>query len=394
MEFEQIVKRLEWLDEERRKDKQAIKDLGQRLANLDHSLSSLEKKAKSLDKNLSEVSTAIARLDQFDEILAKQRTDMSQVVADLEKKYQRREREANQRHQAQLDGINESLTNFKREFNPGEFKKANIALSNEDQRLNQAILELKQEIEEVLRSKEETAQSLRQTEDSHRQEAKRLTDVQGELASVRKRVDEHREKLELNTDHLRYLEGRVNEVLTSEVNRKQAQDVFIEQQTLAQTERERVWKDWIEQYENFKEQFGEIDVQLQSLEEGTRAAKRAQENFTELNQKYDRRINEVSEIQRLTEDRLRQEWVAFKSDDQKRWTAFTLSQEETLREFRKDIEKFRERLTNLDDAAQTLQDQLQQSTDTTEQQMQDLMNWAHEWLSAYERIMGHTRKAK
>jgi chromosome segregation ATPase len=367
MEFEQIVKRLEWLDEERRKDTQTIKDLSQRLANLDHSLSSLEKKAKSLDKNFSEVSTAVARLDQFDEILAKQRTDMTQVVADLEKNYQRREREANKRHQTQLDDINESLANFKKEFSPSELKKIRKTFSDEDQRLNQAILELKQKIEEVLHSKAETEQSLRQTEDSHRQEAKRLTDVGGELASVRKRVDEHREKLELNTDHLRYLESRVNEVLTSEVNRKQAQEAFIEKQTLAQTERERVWKDWIEQYENFKGQFGEIDVQLQSLDESTRAAKRAQEAFTELNQK---------------------------SDDQKRWTAYTLSQEETLREFRKDMEKFRERLTNLDDAAQTLQDQLQQSTDATEQQMQELMNWAHEWLSAYERIMGHTRKAR
>jgi hypothetical protein len=89
---------------------------------------------------------------------------------------------------------------------------------------------------------------------------------------------------------------------------------------------------------------------------------------------------------------LRQEWVTFKSDEQKRWTGYTLSQEEAMRDLQKSMDKLDERLTNLDDMSQTLQDQLHQTTDTTEQQLQEMMNLAHEWISAYERIMGHVRK--
>ena len=89
---------------------------------------------------------------------------------------------------------------------------------------------------------------------------------------------------------------------------------------------------------------------------------------------------------------MRQEWVTFKADDQKRWTSNTLSQDETMREMRKTLDKIEERLTAMDDMSQTLQDQLHQTTDTTEQQLQELMNLSHEWLTAYERIMGHTRK--
>jgi hypothetical protein len=47
----------------------------------------------------------------------------------------------------------------------------------------------------------------------------------------------------------------------------------------------------------------------------------------------------------------------------------------------------------IDEPLQTMQDQLHQTTDATERQMQELMNWAHEWLSASERIMGHSKKA-
>jgi uncharacterized protein YlxW (UPF0749 family) len=99
----------------------------------------------------------------------------------------------------------------------------------------------------------------------------------------------------------------------------------------------------------------------------------------------------VSEIQRLAEERIRQEWVAFKADEQKRWAGHALAQEETLRDLRKDVEKMEKRLIDLDDGTQTLEDQLEQTTETTEQQLQELMNLAQQWLSAYERIMGHAR---
>jgi mevalonate kinase len=97
-------------------------------------------------------------------------------------------------------------------------------------------------------------------------------------------------------------------------------------------------------------------------------------------------------MQRLAEDRVRQEWVTFKADDQKRWTGYSLSQEEGMRELRKDIDHTEERLTALDDAAQILQDQLHQTAGATEQQLQELMNVAHQWLTSYERIMGHSKK--
>ena len=60
-----------------------------------------------------------------------------------------------------------------------------------------------------------------------------------------------------------------------------------------------------------------------------------------------------------------------------------------MRDLRKDVDKLESRMTQLDDAAQVMQDQLQQTSSATEQQLQELMNVTNEWLSSYERIMGH-----
>jgi chaperonin cofactor prefoldin len=166
----------------------------------------------------------------------------------------------------------------------------------------------------------------------------------------------------------------------------------MEQQTLAQVERDRAWKDWNDRVDAFKKQASTLDTQVQAAEEASRAAKRAQESYLELNQKLERRINEITEIQRLADERSRQEWVAFKAEDQKRWTSYTLSQDESIRELRAAVASAEERVGTFEDLVQTAQDQLHQTTDAIESQMQELMNWAHEWLTSSERIMGHGKK--
>lgn len=219
------------------------------------------------------------------------------------------------------------------------------------------------------------------------------------MAVVRKHSDDVRERTTLHSDSIRNLENRMTELVESEAGRKEAQTAFLDQQVLAQVERDHAWKDWQAKYEVFKKQAENMELQVAALDDTIRVAKRSQDAYNELNQKLERRIAEISEMQRLAEDRVRQEWVAFKADEQKRWTSHSLSQEEMMRDLRKDLDKNEIRVTQLDDASQTLQDQLHQTSSVTEQQLQELMNVSHEWLTAYERIMGHsktktTKKAK
>lgn len=392
MEFEQIVKRLEWLDDEHRKDKAALTALEEKLSSLGSESSMLARQIKEMSKKVSEIGAVDARLTQFEEIISRQRAEMNQMLETLEKKYQRREREALKRHQAELEELHKIVAALDRSREIEELKKKLKERADEDIRLSVAITELKPKVEEAVREAKDTAQTYKLLEDSRRQDVKRVADLQGEISAVRKRVDEFRQKVELQGNSLRNVENRFSELIISENERKQAQAVFLERQSLAQIDRERVYKEWREQFEAFKKQAAVLDSQTQALDETLRAAKRAQETYLELNQKLERRINEVTEMQRLAEDRLRQEWVTFKADDQKRWIGYTLSQEEAMRDIRKTVDKYDERITAIDDAAQTMQDQLHQTTDATEQQLQALINVAHEWLTAYERIMGHVRK--
>ncbi|HNQ93736.1 MAG TPA: hypothetical protein PKK96_02985 [Anaerolineales bacterium] len=394
MDFEQIVKRIAWLDDEHRKMRRTIVTLEERMAALEGNIDAVAKQIKPLNKQIADVASTAARLDQFDSIFAKQREDMNKAIDTVEKRIEKREKELIKRHAQDLEPLTKSLEALKKATDLTDIKRQLKALPNEDARLQLAIKELHPNIDSAIRAADEAIRSQKAFEEARKQETKRIADLHGELTAVRKRIDEARAKADLSADGLKTIDSRMNELMLSETERKRAQTAFIESQTVAQIDREHTYKEWKEKFDTVKQQAETLDQQIVQLGETLRSAKKAQETYNELNTKLERRINEVTEMQRLTEDRLRQEWVTFKADDQKRWTGYTLSQDEGTKDVRRVMQKLEERIDPLVESIQTIQDQVHQTTDATEQQLQELMNVAHEWMSAYERIMGHGKVTK
>ncbi len=391
MEFEQIVKRLDWLDEEYRKQKTTLAVQVEQIVDLRESIESLEKKNKGLEQELASYAALKARVDQFDGFLAQVREEMGENLGRVEKSARDRERELIERFEVQLPPLKEAITDIRSKIDVSDIRRDLKTRANEEVRLRAEFTELKAKFDDVVKSNKDLLYAQNLYEENRRQDQKRFADTQGEIVALRKRLDEERDKQQLNADTLKNIETRVADVLAGEHKRKQDQQEFIDKQSIQYADRERIWNDWLERADNFEAQTELLDAELQKINEAIRATKKAEESYNEISLKIERRVHEITEMQRLAEDRLRQEWVTFKADDQKRWTGYGLSQDETMKTMQKALDKLEERMTALDDSAQTLQDKLEQTTDVTEAQMQQLMNWAHEWLTAYERVMGHSK---
>ena len=394
MEFEQIVKRLEFLDKQQRENKDALAALNERLNSFETSVNAVSKQVKPLGKQIAELTPVTKRVEQYEAMLTKQRTDIIKLVEESDKTHSRAEREITKQFQPELTELNKILTQLKTTTTTSiqEIKKQLKERGDEVQRLRDNVSDFKTYVDEATRSNEDVRHALKAMDETRKNDLKHITDIQGELVAIRKRVDENRDKYTMTADSMKNVENRFKDLIASELERKQAQTAFLEQQALAQLERDRAWKQWKEKSEAFQKETATLDGHIQKLDEVLRGAKKAQETYLELNTKLERRISEVTEMQRLAEDRLRQEWVSFKVDDQKRWTGYSLSNEESFRDIRKDLQKAEERIAPLNDVTQVLQDQMHQVTDATEKELQEIMNVVHEWMASYQRIMGHGKK--
>ena len=96
-------------------------------------------------------------------------------------------------------------------------------------------------------------------------------------------------------------------------------------------------------------------------------------------------------MQRLVEDRFRQEWVSYKADDQKRWTNYSLSVEEQQREFNRTFEKYNERLLLMEDMSLELRDQLHLLIEEEQKRLQSVVAAAHQWMEEFAKTFEPSR---
>lgn len=379
MDFEQLLKRVEWLDEERRKDKLIIASLDDRLRKVEGNNTTILQEIREITNELNRLKTIPSRFDTVDAAISQLRVESSRAVESIEKQRIEKDREIEKIRLADLESLNASIANLRKalEILP-EMKKDIKAREEEEHRLIKLIGEFDKKILEIKRSDEEYRRANKILEENVRQDSKRILDLQGEISSTRKRTEEQRGKIDLVTENLRKIEMRQNEILNSETERKQSQVAFIEKNNMLQVERDRIWKEWQSRFEVISNQAINLDEQLQTLDATQRAIRHSQAAFEEITQKFERRINEITEMQRLVEDRMRQDWISFKADDQKRWSNYMISQDEQYQETNRIFEKFENRLLQLEEISQELNDLTNLIVQSNERSLQSLFKFLKE----------------
>jgi chromosome segregation ATPase len=386
MDQTQLEKRVEWLDDEHRKDKNLISMLEERINGLEARIIASEQNNKSLSGEITHLSTITARMDSFDTSIEQHRTEFNKMYKKQASQTDQRVDEITNVLRAEIHAFDTSLDDVRKSTEPITSLRSEIqARIQEEQRLSQLIIDVQKEINDLRRNEEELSRIYRLIEDGRRQDVKRLTDIQGELTAVRKRSDEQRGRIDIVDSNFRKFETRLTELLAVERDRRDSQAAFLEKQSLAEVERDRTWKDWKARFEMIERQSTDLESQLQILDNTHLTIKRMQDGVDDLISRVERRINEILEMQRLAEERFRQEWATFKADDQKRWTNYTLSQEEQRTETGRRFDRVADRVTFLEDSLQELQDIWQQNNELTIKRLQSLLSVAHDWVSDYER---------
>lgn len=386
MENEEIVKRIEWLDGERRKDRQTINELQAQVSKLQEVIALQKRELSNINKDNKKSFSSVVRLDEYEETNAKLKAELAKSQRLIEKRLDTMEQTTAAQRSDDRDTYNKRMLELQGEIKAlNELKKSVQSKGEDDFRLNQKLEDLARQLADLRSSGDEQNRLAKILDDNYRVESKRLSDLQIELNTLRKRIDEDRNLSDAQKEYLKKLEGQIHDLVNREKTRNQEQIEFIEKQSLLSVDRENLWKDWQEEIQQMKALSENFHGQVRELETLNREIKQGQSDFEVINQRLERRINEITEMNRLTEERFRQEWIAFKADDQKRWTNYSLSQEETNREGNREINKIDERITSLEDAVQNLLDTVQVIHEETEKRIKGLLMLANEYITSYER---------
>ncbi|MBN2043879.1 MAG: hypothetical protein JW757_02565 [Anaerolineales bacterium] len=386
MNQEQIEKQVEWLEKQRREDKQTIASLKMKIDHLEGVLEKSSQAIQALESGQAKLGVRITKMDSFDEALSVHRKEVKKELSEQENRAKKRESYTKQKFEDQVENLGKEISEVYKGLTPISALRDSIEILKRDAvSRDRSIAELEVSLKEFPEKDLDLEQSIQLLEEDLRADKKRVTDLQGEMTALRKRLEEYRAQYDLANEAQKKMDTRLNELIVSEEERREQQRDFLEDVSRNKLDVEKSFAEWNRHFEAIEARAEKLTTALQTYSEIEVSLRRAQNEFDNIIGQISRRIHEITEMQRLGEDRFRQEWTTFKSDDQKRWVNYTLTQEEQTKEGLRRFDRLNERLTTMEELIQDMQDSVEQNTEQMGSLMHGFSNVLGKWLSENDR---------
>ncbi len=349
MQINQIASMIEWLDEERRRDKATIVTLEERLAQQLQLVEQVQRSVKSVESDQSVIKQETLPAHKERDIIEQLRLEMGQLLENAEARRLTAEREAERRNELQRDAFQRSIRDATEKADRVDKQLSNIGgLQTEGDRLTNAMRLLNQEMDDLTKTLEGPERRLTFLEEQRRTDARRLAEIETELPEYKKSVDSVLPKLALIEDLAVRNERRIQDYNLVDRERREQMQQFIDQQQLMTQQRDQQMADLTKRFGIHDDELQKNIERFEIWAQAYREMKRIIDDFNRIGDRLERRINEVAEMQRLSEERFRQEWNDWRDDDQKRWKQLTLSSDEVWRNHDREFEAFIRRLDEIE----------------------------------------------
>jgi len=360
VDINQAAKLIEWLDEERRRDKGTIARLEERLSAQQETIDTLSRRVNGMESEQTVIHSQVnASQMGGGELMEQLRQEMRVLIEQSEAKRLTAEREVERRGEIAREGIVRPVRDLSERL--GHIESQLNALPGfqiERERTGEAVASVQQRIEDLNKKLDEPERRLAQLEEQRRQDSRRTSELQSELPQLKKQIDAVLPKLGLIEELALRNERKVNETQMAESERRDQMQQFIDQQTLVLQQRDQ-------QVQTLMDKFGDQDSAMQqNLErfegwaETHRAMQRTMDDFERMSDRLQGRINEVAEMQRMSEERFREEWNDYRASEIKRLKDFTLANDEVWRNHDKEFERHVGRVSGIEERIPPLKDSL------------------------------------
>jgi chromosome segregation ATPase len=382
MDLETIVKRIDDLENQLASIKKAVTGQITRSNQVEDKTMGFLDKVKEQNNEISRINSILTGLGQFDSAITKTRIDLNRQIEEAEKRIQLNQKMLDKIRIEEIKSINATIEQVKKDLNQSYNQKLDL-LNREDAKQTLRIKEVENKIDSKINNEEEFKVNINILQQEVRQNKKILDGLTSEVEVFMKRNDESRTRLDIINRDMKNYDNRLNEIIATETERKQSYISFMEQQSLSKNERERIWEEWTTQFEETISQIYKVLPELQSQQTEMKKSKAL---FDEITQKFDRRANEITEMYRLMDDKFRKEWATFKTDMEKRWSNVSLIMEDKQGGSDDKFQKINERIVEVEDDTQEMQEALLLMSREIQKGMQSLMNMVNGWMDAFGEI--------
>jgi hypothetical protein len=388
MDLAEVRNLVKWLDEQQRKGRQEVAVLKQQMDTQQREMDDMSRRFQEIEHENASFQAQLARLGQVDKLVENLRTELTHLVDQADERRIQSEKEADRlrmvEHQAQTRAIAEIRDEIKpigRLLEDMERRKA------EDERLSTAIGTLQNQIPAIESRLDERVVDVTYIEEAQRQDARRIAELQQSILEQQKRLDALQAKQTTLDDSLVRSEARVERLEQSDAERKQMAREFIEQGKLADQQRTQQLDRWAAKLEEFEELMQGYARQWRRFEEQHRLSKEATVDLNEFRKRLEQRQTEVTELQRVEDERMKQRWTEFIAEDEKRQKARQLEIEQFTKEQKREREGYQVQIQALQQRFDKALEDIKALYVLQEKYADTFRQLTRIWLEGYESVV-------
>jgi chromosome segregation ATPase len=262
MELTQATQMLQWLEEERRKDKAAIAALQEQVRNEEQQLSQQSALVQDLQTTMASIQNLISQVADFEQTVSNYKNEMVFLLDQREDTWKKERAEADRLRKIEFEAITDQLSRLDKGMQTVARHEEDLqTYQAEDQRLNTAIQRLEVAVADLNARSDDRVQAVTYLEEQRRADNRRIAELEQEATELRKRGEAQAAKMLLLEETIQKQRARIDEA----IKELKEFEKPIEEMRVAEFRREQAVKKYMDQAEQVNQEMEEWRAQTQSF---------------------------------------------------------------------------------------------------------------------------------
>lgn len=384
-EMNELRKRVEWLDEERRKTTRKLAELEQRGVLQDREIATRDQRVQDLERQLVTLSMQITRLPQVDVQLANFKDDMVAMIEQYDARRIEAEKELDRLRRVEHETMTRELTDIRKELPVIPRLQQDLQLRQaEEARLSQ-LIGVQQNDLTTLRGQIDAAdRSVAFLEQKEKQGNRSLGEIQTTLMEISKRWEPIQNRLDILSDTVGKTQPALHSITEAQARLRESIKDWSEQVQMGEHERNRRLGGWQRTIDEFGVTMERYSQEWLKFSNQYKEAKAAVDSIPPFHEHIAQQQQQALEVLRVETKRLEAHWESFRQEDTKKWRNFELDNTQRQATADRREKQTQEKLHTLEGVV----DKMQQDKDllwrVQTAQAEAIKKWPRMWLEEVE----------